>query len=931
MQLPTRVAFRALSIIAILVFLFSSALFPQGIVIKEKVEIAPKASRSRTITEYGEIVGSYKLAYPARVSENYPYVRAPEDQRSWRTSCNERFVMIEPSPNFEDPSLNCWYGGSYGIFDQGTELVFINVPDIVDRNWDQPLWVADGIGFPWPDSCGGAFFLYFLSAYPLRYVETDLVYITRANFCPPVNIAGYGPLSISYGESKGITIGLQDACGNTTQELGPTPVNYHVEITSGQEWATLYNQETEQTGDAIDVSAADCYASFTFLAREKKPDVQQTVVLEIHSDNPLFLPTTMNILVQEWACMTLEVTKPVIRPGDTTTIDVLLPEPLGENQTFLIRMKNGEDYGRLRCVSTGDEGVGLYGKPPFEFFTFDTISVDPLVVEIEAILTTEGGTPTSIGRIGEGDTSHIIKSGFSIENTDEKNINIIQKENEREGLELTDDRLISRKTAILGNDTIKHKFANVSETLKARLAYETAKDTTEKQKKVKQAKVNANESAECTAKTTITITKEEGCIHTTFATSPLSLGDTTTLQYVYTETNQPVPTDKLLDVSILSGDGSGWLLSSSGETNLTLNNAVQPIRYIAPKSIEVDSLLVYIKAVVSEPDLANGLDAAVASVSLKDTSTVKVTKLANRTEKIESAASKSIKGPDGKTIQTQPFSRAMINALEAAACLDKEAGTIEDPKFDPCIDETSLSGIWEQEVIVRDNLQDGGHTWCLEDADNGHPFYIEPVICENVIKKCYGLMIPIIFAHKWMVIGTKPESAIEVNSLSNVPDKKAKVVVDGLVKQLERINEILELLKNEPSPSLKGRIPINMKDVWSYTGILIHEKTHIKKQFELMVFEPTLKIIKEKFMPKCRPKSEFKGKSRNDIESEFVQSITNLTNEFQKQYAFMFDKKLHDMEFDAHREQFKFLKSLAKEIASKYGIPYNPPPIYIPE
>jgi len=640
---------------------------------------------------------------------------------------------------------------------------------------------------------------------------------------------------------------------------------------------------------------------------------------------------TGKLVVMRASCIVLSVSSAKIQPGEKVTITIKQLDSYGNltlyppDQMFNLRMNTDEQYGTLRCTSNGNTGSYISGRQPFEFIAASTIDVDSTVVEIGASLWTGGGGADGIGKGKE--TLHISESIMANHQTKAKNIGAISNDGTRKEIELSINNIqaqLNKLSAKKGDERQKQKLAINLEQLKGQLAYEKAKTPAEKQKSLanlKQIAIFDAETAECKPTASITI-KKEGCIGVKFATSKISVRDTTTLQFVYTETNQPVPTDKLLDVSIPIGDGSsGYLLPSSGVPNVTLNGFIQPIQYIAPDSIQGDSLLVYIRAVASDAGGTGGD----ASASLKGAS------LSKATEKIANVVLKSIKGPKGKIIQPQPLSRAMINAIQTLACLDKEAGAIMDPTFPTCIDQTSLSEIREQKEIVRDPDQDAGQTFCLHDDLNEHPTYIKPVICENVSTKCYGLMIPNIYAYKVIRIGTKPTSAVEVNSLSEVQDKsKALIVVNGFTKQIERINDILAILETFPSPVSDGSIPINMNDVWSYNGILAHEKTHIK-QFESMVFEPTLKLVKEKFMPEYRPKSEFKGMSREDIENKFDASVFKLAISFEDVYKDILDKTYNDREFKAHSEHFKFLKSLTKEIANKYGIPYNPPPIYIPE
>jgi len=258
------------------------------------------------------------------------------------------------------------------------------------------------------------------------------------------------------------------------------------------------------------------------------------------------------------------------------------------------------------------------------------------------------------------------------------NIGDGSSEMKRKNIELSMNSLqarLNKVSAKKGNEKQQQKLALEIEKLKAQLAYNTAKTPTEKQNalaSIKHVAMLAEETGECKSIDSIKIVKKAGCIGVKFATSKLSVRDTTTLQFIYIETNQPVPADKLLDVSLLIGDGSnGYLLPSSGVPNVTLNGFIQPIQYIAPDSLQGDSLLVYIRAAASDASGTGGD----ASASLKGTS------LSKATEKIANIVLKSIKGPNGKTIQPQSLSRAMIKALAEPACMEGPSGEVAGPKL----------------------------------------------------------------------------------------------------------------------------------------------------------------------------------------------------------------------------------------------------------
>lgn len=155
----------------------------------------------------------------------------------------------------------------------------------------------------------------------------------------------------------------------------------------------------------------------------------------------------------------------------------------------------------------------------------------------------------------------------------------------------------------------------------------------------------------------VEIEVKTGCIHAAFAKTPLSIGDTTDLVFTYSDTGIPVPADILLDVSILnSGGTSGLLLPSSGGPNIVCNSKTQPIKYIAPESIQGNSLVVNIKAVNSAPS------SSVASGGNGQNASTK-----------------------GSIIKPQSLSPATIKALQDQIC-EIKAGTVK--KYEILLGET---------------------------------------------------------------------------------------------------------------------------------------------------------------------------------------------------------------------------------------------------
>jgi len=100
-------------------------------------------------------------------------------------------------------------------------------------------------------------------------------------------------------------------------------------------------------------------------------------------------------------CEVVEISPEEIGIGDTARISMMMRRPDGtlvpyeSGRLFDVWMNKDEKYGRLRCISTGEEGSYINGTQPFEFVAADSLDVDSISVEIEA-WTSYGGVASSI-------------------------------------------------------------------------------------------------------------------------------------------------------------------------------------------------------------------------------------------------------------------------------------------------------------------------------------------------------------------------------------------------------------------------------------------------------------------------------------------------------------------------------------------------------
>jgi hypothetical protein len=181
---------------------------------------------------------------------------------------------------------------------------------------------------------------------------------------------------------------------------------------------------------------------------------------------------------------------------------------------FSIKMNTDEKYGRLRCISAGEEGSYLYGPQPFEFIAADSIDVNATVVEIEASISTGGGGASSITSGTKDTLSVYVEAIMAIVQMKAKNIGAVPNEMKRKNIELSINKLQVRLNKLIikkGNEKQQQILAKSIEQFKARLAYETAKTPTEKQNalaSMEQMAVLASETAECKSTAEITIKKE---------------------------------------------------------------------------------------------------------------------------------------------------------------------------------------------------------------------------------------------------------------------------------------------------------------------------------------------------------------------------------------------------------------------------------------
>jgi hypothetical protein len=247
-----------------------------------------------------------------------------------------------------------------------------------------------------------------------------------------------------------------------------------------------------------------------------EPDSIQNVIITVSGSGT---SGTDTLVVKKPPCLIMSVSKSEINPGERATISmmqktwdgIVLPYP--EDQVFNLWMNTDEQYGRLHCTMTEEEGTWISGLQPFEFIAADNIDVDSTVAEIEAFAWTGGGVFGSID-IGTKDKPCLSKSIIANQQTKGKNVGAVPKEMRRKGLEFKIDRLqtqLNNERLNRSNEIQQQTLTKRIEKLKARLSYETAKDPNEKQKSktsMIQSIMLATEEPECKPVAWITIKKK---------------------------------------------------------------------------------------------------------------------------------------------------------------------------------------------------------------------------------------------------------------------------------------------------------------------------------------------------------------------------------------------------------------------------------------
>ncbi|MBN1396442.1 MAG: hypothetical protein JXA06_00245 [Bacteroidetes bacterium] len=281
--------------------------------------------------------------------------------------------------------------------------------------------------------------------------------------------------------------------------------------------------------------------------------------------------------------------------------------------------------------------------------------------------------------------------------------------------------------------------------------------------------------------------------------SPLPVGDTTTLSFIYTETGNPVPADKKLDISVLGGsDGENGYLTAGGITDISFGGVTQPIQYIAPLSITGDSLVVPIRASLS---VGGGIPMKIRKDDSVKTSSVKINKMMSRTMSV---------------------------------C---ENGSVTVENKQPCADAPQCPALFEKSPIMMVQPQPNGFQGrdvCSSADDLGGFQNIVGSFTPIIVDPCYNMQ-----SEGWRF---PIMNVIEINVIldicrDNIENKRKQKLIKS-VDEVVPADSILALqdFRDHYPPHIYPAFPSREGGYVLEEVLWLHEKTH-KYHYELIIAE----------------------------------------------------------------------------------------------
>jgi hypothetical protein len=658
---------------------------------------------------------------------------------------------------------------------------------------DPPVCAKCGVQYPmnitevYADDCGGH---WVLNAPGFLY-GIDL-YAGRSTPLPPYYITFELPYGVTQGHlmytiAHYIPIHIKDGCGYSyTTE----PVVYRVEITQGKEWFNLFDEASGKEGKILDsLYSTDGWSGFYINANCEEPSEPKQGSVTVSSYGNVIPSATYNLEIVPYD-RSLLVTpgRKEINYGDTTSITLTMIDqygnPSGEElvnaQYYFNKFYFHEEektYSTLESLDStivGDVVEGAF--PSIIFRTMDDIDAPD---SLNVLIAVNAYAPCPDCDYGE----RSIVFNKALQNNVSDMVNI-PNEMELQKLKMMAPTAFMKLQSYMrmkkdGNQQqMKHSF-----------------NKSDKYSSLNNATINSSINLNTSqyngyTKSYYGLTKvvvRKSCIQVQNAS--LSVGDTTLLSFVYGSNGKPVPSDKLLDVSIIGGTGGedGTLLVDGG-TGTSFPGVTQPIRYIAPANISGESLVVPI--VVSESEgtgsgpSANILQKGQPNLSLEKTITMSL-----RIQKI-------------------------LQAQGTLAVCPIGTMTMEKPDFPPCTDQTVFNGDPQSKADNSRCDQPGwaGTSWPnIPKSD-----FINFIACDRG-NGCFGIQIQhVTINNYYSFCRSNVEQAgftIVNRPLQNGLDKCA--VIDDFTNQLNDLHN-------------KVLTPLPIKQYVSEDAKIMHEKAHIE-------------------------------------------------------------------------------------------------------
>jgi hypothetical protein len=406
------------------------------------------------------------------------------------------------------------------------------------------------------------------------------VYVVPTAITPPLDFELYSDNDQVYFTFQlPLTVAVYDACGNLADVPGLT---FQASIASGQEWGILADPTTGRSGSVVSgIPLSGGIALVNFNAWGNEPQQSETVTIVAATDDGQY-SMSQDITVRPYP-FRLVVTpgRSSIQPGDTTSLDIQMLNPDGtpvsaDLVSSTYTLVENDTLAVLYSPDSSQVGTTITGVLPSARLYIPKRSDLPSSFDVKILASAEESCPgCGTSKVVPGNHPKMPIGRANIVKSSADSVAwMFRRHLWEEKLEAGNQKVMlsTRSTGTSGQvPTNPHIETDI--------------------RHCGMAKVTVQKN-------------EEDCINVTFATSPISPGDTVLLNFTTTDVNgMPVSVapDRLMDVLLINHSTvHGYLLASTGKrATMALDSVLQPIWYVAEDSLATDSAVVQIVAAES--------------------------------------------------------------------------------------------------------------------------------------------------------------------------------------------------------------------------------------------------------------------------------------------------------------------------------------------